>query len=315
PSILSVFLGHFLDKTMNCIEKSSSIDADFRSKILSNFKKIPNFLRENTDRNRTSPFAFTGNKFEFRAVGSSQNCATPMTVLNIVVADSIDKMLELIKKYQKTEKSFEVAVLRSIKDVLARTRDIRFEKDGYSKEWQREAKKRGLYTNNRLLTALGELVVDKNINLFAKYDILTEVELRSRFSAWSNLYNTNKMIEINVLLEMLENSVIPDIIAYRTFIINSLKDTKGVLEAALVRGERNLLKEYAELISKLFTKKDELVAYKKIFKNKEELSGINYVYENINPIIADIKDILDKLEKRTGEKYWSLLKYKDLLFF
>jgi glutamine synthetase len=238
-----------------------------------------------------------------------------MTVLNIVVADSIDKMLELIKKYQKTEKSFEVAVLRSIKDVLARTRDIRFEKDGYSKEWQREAKKRGLYTNNRLLTALGELVVDKNINLFAKYDILTEVELRSRFSAWSNLYNTNKMIEINVLLEMLENSVIPDIIAYRTFIINSLKDTKGVLEAALVRGERNLLKEYAELISKLFTKKDELVAYKKIFKNKEELSGINYVYENINPIIADIKDILDKLEKRTGEKYWSLLKYKDLLFF
>jgi glutamine synthetase len=315
PSILSVFLGHFLDKTLNIVEKSDSIDVDFKSKILSNFKKIPNFLMENTDRNRTSPFAFTGNKFEFRAVGSSQNGATPMTVLNTIIAESTDEMLDLIKKYQKVEKTFEIAVLKAIKDVLTRTRDIRFEKDGYSKEWQREAKKRGLYINDKLMAALGELITDKNINLFKKYDIFTEIELKSRCVAWSNIYNTNKLIEINVLLEMLENIIIPDIITYRTFLINGIKEAKDILEAGLLHNEKKLLKEYAGLVAEIFIKKEKLVEFKKIFRDKSELDGVNYVYDNINPILADIKNILDKLEKKTGEKYWSLLKYKDLLFF
>jgi glutamine synthetase len=202
-----------------------------------------------------------------------------------------------------------------LKEILERTKNIRFEKDGYSKEWQKDAKKRGLYVNEKLLTSLKELVVEKNTALFAKYDILTPIEMQSRYSAWCDLYCTNKLIEINVVLEMLENCILPDAIGYRTFLLNSYRDAKDVLEAGLIKSEKKLIKEYAEIIAELFTKKDELNDNKKIFRGKSELDAINYAYDGINPILGDIRELMDKLEKRTGDKFWSLLKYKDLLFF
>jgi glutamine synthetase len=315
PSILSIFLGHFLDKTLNAIEKSDKIDVTIKAKIDSNFRKIPNFLIETTDRNRTSPFAFTGNKFEFRAVGSSQNAGNPATILNTIVADSIDKIIILIKKYQQTEKSFELALLKAIKDVLIRTKNIRFEKDGYSKEWHKEAKRRGLYINNKLITALKELITKKNIDLFAKFDILTEAELNSRYIALTDIYITNKFIEINVLLEILENVIIPDIISYRNFLVSSLATSKNFVKASLLKGEKKLLDEYSESISDLFSKKDELNIHKNILKTSKNLDCINYIYDNIIPLFNDIKKILDDLEKKTGDKYWSMLKYKDLLIY
>jgi glutamine synthetase len=314
PSIISIFLGHFLEKTLNFIEKNSIIDTEFRAKVLSNFKKIPNFLMDNTDRNRTSPFAFTGNKFEFRAVGSSQNVATPMTVLNTIVADSVEKITNLIKSYMKNE-TFEVATLKSLKDVITRTKKIRFEKDGYSKDWHKEAEKRGLYINKVLFSSLKELVEEKNIELFKKFDIFSENELNSRYLAWMGLYISNKVIEINVLLEILENKIIPDIISYRNFLIESLNLTKGIIENSLLKEEKKLLKRYSELITDLFNKKAELNFHKKTLKDKKEIEATYYIHDNINPLIIETAEILDELEKSTGEKYWSLLKYKDLLFY
>lgn len=314
PSIISVFLGHFLDKTLNTIEKNSEINAEFKSKILCNFKKVPNFLKDNTDRNRTSPFAFTGNKFEFRAVGSSQNAATPITILNTIVIDSMDKTINLIKKYLETE-TFEVAVLKTIKDIIIRTKNIRFEKDGYSKDWGKEAERRGLYINKNIFSALKELTSEKNIKLFEKYEIFSKDELNSRYVAWSNLYISSKKIEINVLLELLDNKIIPDTIAYRTFLLNDLKLTKDFVEASLLKNEKKLLKVYSKLINDLFIKKDELLNSKKIFKGKNESDSIDFINNTINPIIADIKELLDELEKKTGDKYWSLAKYKEFLFY
>jgi glutamine synthetase len=315
PSIISVFLGHFLDKTLNFIENNSVVDKDFEMKVLSNFKKIPNFLMDNTDRNRTSPFAFTGNKFEFRAVGSSQNVATPITILNTIVADSIEKITNTIKDYMKTE-NFELAVLKTIKDVIVRTKNIRFEKDGYSKDWHKEAENRGLYINNVLFSSLKELVEKKNIELFKKYDIFSENELKSRYLAWTELYISNKTIGINVLLELLENKIIPDVIAYRGFLIENLKSAKGLVEGTLLKNEKKLLKDYSRLISELFEKRDNLNANKKVLKKKKDLNeAVLYIHNSIDHIIEDIKEIVDKLEKNTGDKYWSLLKYKDFLFY
>ncbi|MDR3289856.1 MAG: glutamine synthetase III [Rickettsiales bacterium] len=314
PSILSIFLGNFLDKAFNTIEKSDKIDVELEAKIGSNFKKMPNFEIENTDRNRTSPFAFTGNKFEFRAVGSSQNAATPMTILNTIIADSIDKIILLIKKYQKTEKK-EIAILKALQDVIKRTKNIRFEKNGYSKEWQKEAEKRGLYVNKKLLTALQEFKTDANIKLFEKYDILTNVELNSRSSAWADIYNTTKLIEINTYLEILENKIIPDVIGYRSFLINNIQIAKEILPIGAIRGEKKLLEEYADLIKKLFEKKDELSKNKIVFKDKSEFEAINYSYESINPVIGEIRKTLDMLEKKTGDNHWSMLKYKNLIFY
>ena len=262
PSIISIFLGHFLDKTLNTIEKNSEITDEVKAKILCNFKKVPNFLKDNTDRNRTSPFAFTGNKFEFRAVGSSQNAATPITILNTIVADSIDKTIKIIKEHLKTE-TFEVAVLKTIRDIIIKTKNIRFEKDGYSKDWEKEAEKRNLYINKNIFSALKELTSEKNIKLFEKHEILSKEELNSRFLAWTNLYTSNKRIEINVLLELLDNKIIPDAISYRSFFFFFLKLTKDFVESSLLKNEKKLLKNYSKLINDIFIKKEELAETKK----------------------------------------------------
>jgi len=314
PSIISIFLGHFLDKTLNSIEKNSDITEEVKSKILCNLKKVPNFLKDNTDRNRTSPFAFTGNKFEFRAVGSSQNTATPITILNTIIADSIDKTTKIIEKYLETE-TFEVAILKTIKDLIIKTKNIRFEKDGYSKDWEEEAKNRNLYINKNIFSALKELTSKKNIELFEKFEILSEEELKSRYLAWSDLYISNKKIEINVLLELLDNKIIPDILSYRTFILENLKSAKGIIENSFLKNEKKLLKDYSKLINDLFTKKGELIDLKKEFKTSDKIELINSVHSMINPKMSEIKSTLDELEKMTGDKYWSLIKYKDLLFY
>ncbi len=314
PSIISIFLGHFLDKTLNTIEKNSEITDEVKAKILCNFKKVPNFLKDNTDRNRTSPFAFTGNKFEFRAVGSSQNAATPITILNTIVADSIDKTIKIIKEHLKTE-TFEVAVLKTIRDIIIKTKNIRFEKDGYSKDWEKEAEKRNLYINKNIFSALKELTSEKNIKLFERYEILSKEELNSRFLAWTNLYTSNKKIEINVLLELLDNKIIPDAISYRSFLLHDLKLTKDFVESSLLKNEKKLLKNYSKLINDIFIKKEELAETKKMFKTKNEIELIDFIYSTVNPIMSEIKELLDELEKKTGDKYWTLAKYKEFLFY
>ncbi len=314
PSIISIFLGHFLDKTLNTIEKNSEITDEVKAKILCNFKKVPNFLKDNTDRNRTSPFAFTGNKFEFRAVGSSQNAATPITILNTIVADSIDKTIKIIKEHLKTE-TFEVAVLKTIRDIIIKTKNIRFEKDGYSKDWEKEAEKRNLYINKNIFSALKELTSEKNIKLFEKHEILSKEELNSRFLAWTNLYTSNKRIEINVLLELLDNKIIPDAISYRSFLLHDLKLTKDFVESSLLKNEKKLLKNYSKLINDIFIKKEELAETKKMFKTKNEIELIDFIYSTVNPIMSEIKELLDELEKKTGDKYWTLAKYKEFLFY
>ena len=314
PSIISVFLGSFLDKTLNTIEKNLEINADFESKILSNFKKVPNFLKDNSDRNRTSPFAFTGNKFEFRSVGSSQNVGVPINIINTIISDSIDKTIVLINEHLKKE-TFEVAVLKSIKDIAIRTKNIRFEKDNYSKEWEKEAEKRSLYINKNIFASIKELISEKNICLFEKYAIFSKDELYSRFVAWSNLYILNKKIEINVLLELLDSKIIPDAIAYRNFILNDLKLSKDFVDNILLKNEKKFLKNYSKIINDLFVKKEELTNSKKQFKNKEESELIDFISSNVNPIMIEIKDLLGNLEKSTGDGYWSIVKYKEFLFY
>jgi glutamine synthetase len=314
PSIISVFLGHFLDKILNAIEKNSDITSEFESKIISNFKKVPNFLMDNTDRNRTSPFAFTGNKFEFRAVGSSQNVATPITILNVIVADSIDKTIKLIEQHLSKKETFEVAILKTIKDIIIKTKKIRFEKDGYSKDWEKEAEKRGLITNKNIFASIKELISDKNIELFKKYDVLSKEELTSRTSAWSNIYITNKKIEINVLLEFIDSKIIPDTISYRSLLLNDLRLSKDLVNISLLKNEKKLLKDYSKLIDNLFSERDKLEDSKKIFKSKDEVESIEFIYSTINPILNDIRNIINELEKKTGDKYWSSAKYKEFLF-
>ena len=314
PSSISIFLGSFLDGILNEIENNEKITDNLKEKVFSDFKNIPNFFKESSDRNRTSPFAFTGNKFEFRVVGSSQNIATHITFLNTIIVDSIDKFISVLEKNLKKE-SFEISIIKTLKEIIIKSKSIRYEKDNYSKEWQEELKNRNLYYTKNIFLSLQELISEKNIKLFDKYKILSKNELLCRYDVWTSLYISNKKIEINTFLEMLDSKIVPDILSYKTFLLNDLKSSKDFINESLLEKEKELLNNYSKLINDLLINKDKLLKIKNDIKNKKDIEAINYIYNTVNPLFLEIKTILDELEKKTGDKYWSLLKYKEFLFY
>ncbi|HRP18404.1 MAG TPA: glutamine synthetase type III, partial [Ginsengibacter sp.] len=226
PAIISIFIGDYLTKILNEVEKRVGERFDEQDEAMLKLdihKNIPELLLDNTDRNRTSPFAFTGNKFEFRAVGSSANCAVPMTVLNTIVADTLVKFKaqvdELIEKGEKKE----IAIMQVLQKFVVESKDVLFEGDGYSSSWEKEALRRGLENVKDTPNALDALVTEKAIRLFGAHKIFTRNELAARHEILLENYIKKIQIESRIMGEMSGTFILPPAVRYQNTLIENIK--------------------------------------------------------------------------------------------
>jgi len=222
PAIISVFLGEQLTHILNMIERGVKSKVSKRDIIDLGIGRLPKFSKDSTDRNRTSPFAFTGTKFEFRAVGASQNISTPIAIINTIIAESLDYVSGEIKKAGLTGKDFNSAVLKVISVIVKQTKNIRFEGNNYAQAWIKEARQRGLPNIAATHKALEVLIKKENISLFEKYKIFSKEELSARYHIWVHMYNLILEIEANTLNEMVNASVVPAGYKYERLLASAL---------------------------------------------------------------------------------------------
>jgi len=321
PAIMSVFIGSQLSAVLDELENvtkgklSPQEKTDLKLNIIG---KIPEILLDNTDRNRTSPFAFTGNKFEFRAVGSWSNCATPMTVLNTIVAkqlkefkNEVDQLIET-KNLKKDE-----AVFNVLREYIKASKKIRFEGDGYGDAWEKEAKKRGLSNNKTTPEALKVKISKAVIDLYEEMDVMSKVEIEARYEIELEEYTKKIQIESRVLADISRNHVVPTAIIYQNTLLENTKNLKEIF------GEnfKNIAKEQIELIMIISNHITEINALVNKMtqerKNANKQTGLKSaeLYCNkVKPYFEEIRYHCDKLETMVDDNLWPLTKYRELLF-
>ncbi|PQJ77546.1 glutamine synthetase III family protein [Polaribacter glomeratus] len=321
PSIISVFIGSQLSEVLDELENvtkgklSPQEKTDLKLNIIG---KIPEILLDNTDKNRTSPFAFTGNKFEFRAVGSWTNCAKPMTVLNTIVAKQlkefkkeVDELIDA-KNLKKDEAIFNV-----LREYIKESKKIRFEGDGYSESWEKEAKKRGLSNNKTTPEALKVKISKKAIALFEEMEVMNKVELEARFEIDIEEYTKRVQIESRVLGDIARNHIIPTAIIYQNTLLENTKNLKEIF------GEeyKNIAKEQIELIMIISNHITEInaLSVKMIDERRKAnkhlaLKSAEMYCNNVKPFFEQIRYHCDKLETMVDDNLWPLTKYRELLF-
>ncbi|MES2455748.1 MAG: glutamine synthetase III [Bacteroidota bacterium] len=314
PAIISIFLGQQLNEVLDEIEHSrisKKIKED--NALWLGIPKIPQILLDNTDRNRTSPFAFTGNKFELRAVGSSANSSAPMTVLNAIVADQLVKFkIEVDKLIKKGEKK-DIALLTVIKKYIKESKDIRFEGNGYSQEWADEAERRGLANIKTTPVALDAYVSEKSTELFTKTNIFSKRELHARHEILLENYFKKLQIEARVMGEVTNSMIIPATIAYQNSLIENAKGLKELgIGTDIPVGIINKLSEHLNVVK---TSVDAMLEARKVTNQIEDSreKAISYD-EKVKSHFDTIRYHADKLEQIVDDSVWPLPKFRELLF-
>jgi glutamine synthetase len=322
PAIISIFLGDQVSKMLDEIEQkvtSAKMTTEEKTALKLDIGRIPEILLDNTDRNRTSPFAFTGNRFEFRAVGSSANCASAMTVLNAAVANQLtifkNDVDTLIKKGEKKDDAIFQVLAKYIKESKA----IRFDGNNYSEEWKKEAKKRGLNVEgavhiiNRLWTS------PKAIKLFGDTKVFNLKELEARAEIRQEIYTKKIQIESRVLGDLAMNHILPVAIDYQTSLLENIKRMKEVFPEKefneLAATHIDMVKEINEHIGVIKEKVDEMIEARKVANKLEDFNDRARSYhENVEPFFEEIRYHIDKLELIVDNNKWPLPKYRELLF-
>ena len=320
PAIISVFIGEKLESILTNLsqgKKKKTTTTDFIDFGLSH---LPNLLKDNTDRNRTSPFAFTGNKFEFRAVGSSLNISTPLTVLNTIVADSLTTIVNQIKNEMKNN-DFTSAVLSVISDVITTCEPVLFNGNNYSKEWEKEAKKRGLANEPSSAKALQSFKMDKNIALFEKYGVFNKAELVARYNIWLDIYNKLLDIEGKTLLELIQTQILPAAYDFQINVGNSLDVLREMADDETIPIPIHALDERKAMFAKLaadvyYIRKQvrDLASTLKYARKLEIEERSAYLYEELKPVLDKIRSYIDDLESIMPDSLWQLPKYREMLF-
>ena len=323
PAIISVFLGRKLDDMLNKIEqkvpekkKSQDISANLKLDIA----KIPEILLDNTDRNRTSPFAFTGNRFEFRAVGSNENNAGPLIALNTALTDQLIKFKKEVDILINEGIKKDNAVLRILRKYIKESKDIRFEGNGYSEEWRKEAKKRGL-TNIREAGKAFEAFISKDtIDLYERNNVLNSKELHSRYEIRICEYVQKIQIEARILGDLAINHIIPTAIKYQNTLITSVKELKEIIEdesdlEALASRRIGTIKKISHHTTQISLMTQEMIEERKKANVIENCIDRIEKYElNVKPYLDKIRYHIDKLELIVDDEIWPLPKYRELLF-
>lgn len=322
PAIISVFIGEQLTSVLKELENvtdgklSPEEKTDLKLNVIG---KIPEILLDNTDRNRTSPFAFTGNKFEFRAVGSMANCANSMTVLNTIVAkqlrdfrEEVDKLIDN-KSFKKDEAIFNV-----LREYIKQSKKILFEGNSYSKEWEKEAAKRGLSNNKSTPQAVKAKVSKKAKELYGEMEVMNDKEIMARHEIEFEAYSLRIQIEGRVLGDIAMNHVIPTAVNYQNTLIRNVKGLKEVFGEefeTVAKEQMDLIKKISAHISGITLKTNAMVEErKKANKTKDaEKKAILYC-EKVKPYFEDIRYHCDKLELMIDDELWPLVKYREMLF-
>ena len=322
PAIISVFIGEQLTKVLEELEGVTNGKLSPQEKTdlkLNVVGKIPDVLLDNTDRNRTSPFAFTGNKFEFRAVGSTANCANPMTVLNTIVAKQLKEFkiqvdaLIAAKDLKKDEAIFNV-----LREYIKSSKKILFEGNGYSKEWEIEAKKRGLSNNKTTPEALKARISKKSIALFEEMNVLSKIEADARYEIEVEEYTMRIQIEARVLGDIAGNHVVPTAVRYQNMLIENVSGLKDIFGNDFEKhaGEQlKLIKKISEHIEGIHSKVEKMINARKKANNIEDIEAKAHAYcFEVKPFFEEIRYHCDKLELMVDDELWPLTKYRELLF-
>lgn len=318
PAIISAFIGTQLSKVLDELEKPSrKKNSDTpKSYVRLGIPKIPEILLDNTDRNRTSPFAFTGNKFEFRAVGSSANSAGAMIVLNSIVAKQLIEFKKTVDRKVVRGKKKETAMLEVLRDYVKESKAIRFEGNGYSQEWEEEAAKRGLNNVKQTPRALDAYVVPSSEELFESLGIFSKLELHARHEIRLEQYIKKIDIEARLQEEMVSSNVVPASIEFQTMVLNNVKAMKEVgMEAHSYEAQLRIVRAVSEEIG---TVHNELALLRQLLEDASEITAPRdqaiFYSENVVPAMARIRTSSDKLENLVGDDYWPFPKYREMLF-
>jgi glutamine synthetase len=322
PAIMSVFLGSQLSAVLDELEekvKSGKMTPDEKTNLKLNIGKIPDILLDNTDRNRTSPFAFTGNKFEFRAVGSSANCSGAMTVLNTIMTDQLVQFKNDVdaligKGIEKDEAIFQV-----LRDYIVASKRIRFEGNGYGEEWVKEAKKRGLSNLKTTPEALEGWMNKKFMALFERHGVLTEREQHARYEIYLETYVKKIQIESRVMGDLAVNNIIPTALQYQNMLISNVRGLKEVLGAGEFKKagavQLEMITEISDHVNAIKTGVDAMIEERKKANNIEDMAKKADAYCNkVKPYFEEIREHVDKLEMLVADDTWPLPKYRELLF-
>ncbi len=323
PSIMSVFLGDQMNSILDEIENrvtEHKMTPDMKAELKLDVGKIPELLPDNTDRNRTSPFAFTGNRFEFRAVGSSANVSAPLIVLNTIVADQLKRFKKDVDKVIDTKnRKKDEAIFQVLKDLIARSKNIRFDGDGYSREWEEEAKRRGLSNIKDSLSALEAIVSRQVKKLFIQNRVLSERELEARYGINLEKYTKKIQIEARVLGDLSVNHILPTVYRYQNILIENVKGLKELFPgdeySRLAAQQIETIKEISERASIVKSEVDDMIEERKkanIIKDPMEKAR-NYS-RNVKPYLNSIRYQIDHLELIVDDGIWPLPKYRELLF-
>lgn len=318
PAIISVFLGTQVSEILDKFEKSSVKDAivvDSKKQISLGVGQIPEILLDNTDRNRTSPFAFTGNRFEFRAVGSSANCASAMTALNASVAEQLRVFKSEVDTLIKQGKSKEEALYEILKKYIKESRPIRFDGNGYSDEWKKEAEKRGLDCETSVPLIYDSYTSAQSVKTFE--GILSEVELHARNEVKWEIFTKKIQIESRVLGDLALNHIIPVAISYQSILLTNVSKLKEVFDDYKTLGaeQLRLIEKISNHVNAINAKVHAMIDARKAANTieHERKKAIAY-HDNVAPYLDEIRYHVDKLELIVDNDMWPLAKYRELLF-
>ncbi|MCB9056864.1 MAG: glutamine synthetase III [Chitinophagales bacterium] len=320
PAIISVFIGQYLTKVLNDVKErvSDKMDETDESMLkIDIHKSIPELLMDNTDRNRTSPFAFTGNKFEFRAVGSTANCANPMIVLNTIMAETLKNFkTEVDALIEKGEKK-EIAIMHVIRQYIVDSEKVLFEGDGYSEAWEKEAEKRGLPNVKTTPLALDALVSDKAKGLFESNNIYTHSELEARHEIELEKYIKKVQIESRIMGELATSHVLPAAIRYQNLLTNNIMGLKEAgLKADAFANQQQILEKISEHINKVSDLVEKMIEARKVCNNMTDTrtKAIAYQSQVKDAFFDQVRYHVDKLELLVDDREWYLPKYREMLF-
>ena len=319
PAIVSVFIGEQLTKVLDALEVASEeLSQEEKTDLKLNVVgKIPDLFLDTTDRNRTSPFAFTGNKFEFRAVGSKANCGRPMMVLNTIVAKQLTDFKKevdaLIAKGMKKED----AIFKVLRSYIKTSKKIRFEGDGYSKQWEDEAAKRGLSNHKTSPEALKENITEKAIALFEEMKVLNRVELMARYEIALEEYVKTVQIESRVLGDIARNHIVPTAVRYQNTLIENVKGLKEIFGESyqeVAAEQLELIRHISEHIKVIHSKTDAMIEARKRANHLPNFEEKAYSYcHEVKPFFDEIRYHCDKLEMMVDDELWTLTKYRELM--
>lgn len=316
PAIMSTFLGSQMSAVLDELESKGNVKIEKGDNMYMKLgiDHIPEIILDNTDRNRTSPFAFTGNKFEFRAVGSSDNCATAMTALNVIVADQLEKLHEEVTKEVEKGTEKRLAIVNVLRRYIKESKAIRFEGDGYSEEWVKEAAKRGLSNHKNMPSAIKAYVSKKSIDLFERHGIYTHKEVEARQEIKLESYMKRVQIEARVIGDLAMNHIIPTAIAYQSKLIENANGLKS-----LGIDNKAVIKTIEEISGHIETIK---TSVRKMIDERKRINKMTDAFEKATAYCEDVKEqyfdkireSVDDLELLVNDEDWPLVKYRELLF-